>query len=78
MAESFAAADERALVDILLRTNTTIRLLEESRTQERSTGTRTAVSQEATAALIGFLVLSRHVSRDSRTFYSLAVAQEGR
>ncbi len=76
MAESLAAADERALVDILLQTNATIRLLEESRTRERSTQTLTTVAQEATATLGGFLVLARHVSSDRRTFYSLAVAQE--
>ncbi|TVQ26021.1 MAG: hypothetical protein EA383_06650 [Spirochaetaceae bacterium] len=76
MAESLAAADERALVDILLQTNATIRLLEESRTRERSTQTLTTVAQEATATLGGFLVLARHVSSDGRTFYSLAVAQE--
>lgn len=78
MAESLAAADERALVDILLQTSATIRLLDESLTRERSTQTMTTVSQQATAALNGFLVLSRHVSSDGRTFYALAVAQEGR
>jgi hypothetical protein len=78
MAESLAAADERALVDILLQTSATIRLLDQSRTRERSTQTMTTVSQQATAALSGFLVLSRHVSPDGRTFYALAVAQEGR
>lgn len=78
IAESLAAADERALVDILLQTNATVRLLEESRTRERSTQTLTTVAQEATATLGSFLVLARHISDDGRTFYSLAVAQEPR
>lgn len=78
MTESFAAADERALVDILLQTNATVRLLDESRTRARSTETLTTVAQDASAELTGFLVLARYMSPNGRTFHSLAIAVEGR
>jgi hypothetical protein len=75
--DTIDGADEEALKAVLLQAGSTVRMVEDRRSVERSgtVGTVTA-AETAEAVLTGFAVIARYASDDGRYHYSLAIARE--